>query len=160
MDPNHFHRLTADATRDIEAVVVGFCMALDRSDYDAVLDFVTDDIEWVRPSGTVCGRAEVRQALEARPKSRITRHLVTNIGLVPNSAGMVTARSDLIIFEKTFDGEIRLPAAASGPSMVLGVEDVLVREANGSLWRIARKLTTVVFSMKGSVSSAANRVVE
>ena len=151
MDTQSFHRLDADTARDVEATVAGFFVSLDRSDYDSILERVTDNVEWVRPSGTAQGRDAFRQVLEARSRSRGTRHLVPHIDLVAHGPGKVTARFDVLIFEKIFDGEPSLPATIAGPSMVLGIEDELIQETTGGPWLIARKVGTIVFHLKASL---------
>ena len=141
-------RIDADTARDVEAAVVGFFRALDRFDDARALDLVADEVEWVRPAGTVRGREAVRQVLAARPRSRLTRHLVANLDLEADGAGSVIARFDVLVFDKAFDGEQALPAAVPGPSMVLSSEDRLIQHGDGGPWRIVRKQPTTVFKIQ------------
>ena len=140
MEAHRTQALDADMAREVEATVAGFFVALDRSDYDSIIERVTDDVVWVRPSGTVHGRQAFREVLEARSHSRVTRHLVPHIDLEADGTGKVTARFDVLIFEKVFDGEPCLPATISGPSMVLGIEGHLVQQIEGGPWLIERKV--------------------
>lgn len=136
-----------EAARVIGAVVVGFYVALDGFDDDRALGLVTPDVEWVRAGGTVRGREAVRQVLAARPRSRVTRHLVTNVDVRVHGPAAAQARCDVLVFDKSFDGEPTLPASLAGPSAVLTVRDELVRSAEGG-WQIARKRAATVFNIK------------
>ena len=140
----------SDTLLDIEAAraaVVGFYVALDGFNDDRALELVTDDVEWARAGATVRGRAAMQQALAARPRSRVTRHLVTNVDVESTGSATARARCDLLVFDASFDGPVALPATVPGPSMVLTVEDGLVRDAEGR-WRIAHKRATTVFAIK------------
>jgi ketosteroid isomerase-like protein len=61
-----------------QQLINGYFNALDRRDYDAVLDLLTDDVDW-RLNGSRSGRAEVAQALSARPENFAVRHFVSNL---------------------------------------------------------------------------------
>ena len=148
MKTDRTQTLDANTAREVEATVAGFFVALDRSDYDSIIDRVTDDVVWIRPSGTFHGKQAFRKVLETRSRSRVTRHLVPRIDFEGVGKGKVTARFEVLIFEKIFDGEPSLPATISGPSMVLGIEDDLVQEAEGGPWLISRKVGTVIFHIK------------
>ena len=141
------NKLDGEAVRKIGAAVVGFYVALDGFDDDRALDLVTEDVEWARAAGTVRGRAAMQQALAARPRSRVTRHLVTNVDVQGDGPAAARARCDLLVFDASFEDTIVLPAPVAGPSMVLTVEDELVRDPAGT-WRIARKRATTVFDIK------------
>ena len=142
-------RIDAETAHDVETVVVGFFIALDRFEDARALDLLADEVEWVRPAGTVRGREAVRQVLAARPRSRLTRHLVANLELEADGAGSVTARFDVLVFDKAFDDGLTLPATVPGPSMVLSSEDRLIRHGDGGPWRIVRKQPAAIFKIQG-----------
>ena len=139
VETDRHRRVDAGTARDVEAAVIGFFVALDR---------VADKVEWVRPAGTVRGREAVRQVLAARPRSRLTRHLVANLDLAADGASSVIARFDVLVFDKAFDGEQTLPATVPGPAMLLSSEDRLIRHGDGGPWRIVRKQPTTVFRIQ------------
>ncbi len=124
----------------IQRAVVGFFVALDGFDIEAALRIVGDDIEWIRESGTIRGREGVRRVLEARPRNRCTRHLVSNLVIDLLDEHTARARCDVVVYQGSTDSG--LPLAVSGPSLLLTNEDNLVLGPNG--WVIARKTPTTV----------------
>ena len=97
---------TVESVFRIERVVVGFFVALDTFDVDRVLSLMTDDVEWVRESGTVHGREEVRRALIARSRQRRTRHLVANVDVRLDAEETAEARCDILVYQGTSEAAI------------------------------------------------------
>lgn len=131
-----------DSLAQIERVVVGFFIALDSFDTDRAVSLVTDDIEWVRESGTVRGHDQVRQALEARPRDRRTRHLVTNIDVSQADPTTARARCDVVVYRGIVDAG-NGPIAVRGPELMLSSVDDLV--LLGGSWKIRKKAPTTIF---------------
>lgn len=133
---------TADGLLQIHRVVVGFFVALDTFDIDRALSLMTDDVEWVRESGTVRGREEVRRSLNARSRQRRTRHLVANVDVRSGGQETAHAHCDILVYQGMLDVETG-PVSIKGPDLLLSNVDDLVRVSGH--WKIRRKTPTTVF---------------
>ena len=89
---------TADRV-EIGSLATSFFSCLDRFDDERLLSFLTPDICWKRSSGDLLGQAAVRAMLAQRERSRVTRHLVTNIdvGAAPDGSAAVTL--DILVYQ-------------------------------------------------------------
>lgn len=131
-----------DDILQIQRVVIGFFVALDSFDVDRALTFVADDIEWIRESGTIHGREEVRRTLENRPRQRRTRHLVANLDVNLTDRQAAQARCDVVVYQAA--AEVAAGAIAiKGPDLILSNVDDLIRL--GKDWKIRRKSPKTVF---------------
>lgn len=70
---------------EIEQLINRYFNALDRRDHAALLDCLTEDVDW-RMRGDRIGRAQVAQALAERPDNFMVRHLITNLEIRDASA--------------------------------------------------------------------------
>ena len=101
----------------------------------------TDNAELQRPSGAALqGREAIRQAYDARPRERLSRHLLTNIQVLPDpdDAGRAQAISSVLLWSASGpDTPGPQGRRADGRQLVGEFEDELVLTAEG--WRIARR---------------------
>lgn len=67
--------LVASAQQALSRLFLG----LDTSDYDLAVSAFTRDGCWLRQGKTLTGHAEMIEALEARPGSQITLHVLSNV---------------------------------------------------------------------------------
>ena len=130
-----------DNFAQIQRVVVGFFVALDSFDTDRAVSLVTDDIEWLRESGTVRGRQQMRKALEGRAQDRRTRHLVANVEADQSNPDSARARSDIVVYRGIAEADG--PTLIAGPELLLSNVDDLV--LSDGLWQIRKKAPTTVF---------------
>lgn len=113
---------------------------LDSGDIDAFCRLFTDGAVLVRPSdASLNGREAIRASYAARPASRITRHLLTNVAveLLPGERARV--RSYVLLYSGSTDSpatEWGRPAEAR--QLVGEFDDHLERMPDGC-WRIARR---------------------
>lgn len=97
----------------VETFWVDFWGAMDRADYDAIVEALTEDCRWLRADWCE-GRTAIRTSLEQRPALLFTRHLVSNLALIPDSRGYA-CRYTLVIF-----GAQRSSIDASPPFVTTG----------------------------------------
>lgn len=136
----------------VQAVVIGFFVALDGFDDDRALACLSEDVMWIRGAGTLKGHAAVRNTLAARPRDRRTRHLVSNLVIHIDGSDTATARCDVLVFQGRIDGN-GSPAVVTGPDSIITTEDRLVRVAG--TWRIRSKRPVVVFRVAAPGAAAA-----
>lgn len=124
-----------------------FTAHCDRQEWAAACTLLTEDAVFARPTdpgNPLHGRAGIQAAFEARPATRITRHICTNL--------VVTARSDteasghlyaLLYMGDAGDADI---AIADEKQLVGEFQDEYLRTGDG--WRIAKRAGKIVFSTK------------
>jgi ketosteroid isomerase-like protein len=120
-----------------------FARALDESDFDGVAAQMTEEGVWHRQGERLEGRAAIVAALDRRPSTRLTRHLVTNI--VGESVTPEQARLRCTVLVYAVDDVASLPAPMPAPASVLDYEDILVRQPDGR-WLIAERRSQRVFA--------------
>ncbi|MBL0420092.1 nuclear transport factor 2 family protein [Ramlibacter sp. AW1] len=134
---NELERLTITAAcRD---VIHRGAAAVDANDADGFAALFTEDGVLERPSGApLQGREAVRQAYAARAPERITRHLVTNTLVEPDSPTEARATSLVLLWGGNAKDEAGPYGRPAEPRQMVGeFHDVLVRTDQG--WRIARR---------------------
>ncbi|MDX1404348.1 MAG: nuclear transport factor 2 family protein [Woeseiaceae bacterium] len=124
-----------------------FTAHCDRQEWQQACALLSDDAEFVRPTdpdNPIVGRSAIQAAFEARPASRITRHICTNL--------IVTARSDseasgyLYALLYTGDSGDEDVTIADERQYVGEFEDDYRRTGDG--WRIARRVGKLIFSTR------------
>lgn len=116
-------------------VTLSFFHALDTRRYEDVAAFMAPDGIWLRQGAELEGPAAVLAALQARPASRTTCHVVTNLR-VEAEAGHAPQRARVHFYLTAYDD-----ADPSGHGMrLVAIRDCcdeLVRTEQG--WRVWRK---------------------
>ncbi|MES2257072.1 MAG: nuclear transport factor 2 family protein [Pseudomonadota bacterium] len=100
------------------------------------------------------GREQIRQFFEERRQGEIaarrtTRHLVSNLLIVPVEAGRIRVHSTVQVMAGNGD----LPLASAPAATLADFEDVMV-EVSPGVWRIENRRARVVFSGAGASSFA------
>jgi len=129
---------------DIHSAVYAFFTAIDRCDDEGVVALMAPSFEWIRAGAEVIrDLPALRKTLAARSRTRVTRHLVSNVEIRSLSAGAASIHCDVLVFEKNDVAPGTGPAVVPGPSLLLSSSDELVR-VDGR-WRIAKKQARAVF---------------
>jgi hypothetical protein len=119
-----------------------FAVFNDAGSHEELVALFTEDGRYARPTDPdnfVSGRAAILAAFKARPKDRITRHLITNI--VVNVTGVKTAQG--ICYVTLFNGSTANPAEKSGfkanAAVLIGeYRDEFVLTATG--WKFSQRV--------------------
>lgn len=126
-------RLLAES--EITRLIIRYAELNDAGDFAALADLFVDDGVFVRPSGgdPVVGREAILQSYLSRP-ARISRHLIANISIDLTSEREAKCRSSILLYSAAAGP---LPASASGPGLLGGFADKVVRTPEG--WRFAER---------------------
>lgn len=133
--------------RECTRLVLRSLRAFDDRDWIAYADLFAEEGVFIRanaPSEPLVGRAAIRQALEERPASRLTRHLCTNLQIDVLDEEHARGFCYLLLYA----GDATQPEAAGGRQAdsvqrIGEYRDAFVRTGNG--WRIGRREGRLVF---------------
>ena len=116
-------------------LVTQFGNHIDYSQYEQVVALFATDGVVERGEELVLGHEEILATLRKRPKDRITRHIVSNIHIVPTSETTATGRSYVFLFRTT--GDVReFPLPLPAPVACAEWHNEFRRTSEG--WRISR----------------------
>jgi hypothetical protein len=138
--------------RDCTRLVLASIRAFDERDFRSYAELFAPDGVFVRanlPQEPLNGRAEILAALAARPASRITRHLCTNIEIEAIDARHARGRCYLLLYA----ADVAVPESALGrraesPQRIGEYHDEFVQI--GADWRIARRVGRLIFHADGA----------
>ncbi|HEY4201419.1 MAG TPA: nuclear transport factor 2 family protein [Devosiaceae bacterium] len=135
------HTVQHDAERECHRLAVACYSLMDQGRYDETAALFTDDATWVRGGKPVTGRQAIRDALDQRAVTDISRHLVTNVlvDIQSEFEGTGTACFVPLRGPKRADGTVATPP-------ITNVGDLAFRfrkDADG--WKIAHLLPTMIF---------------
>jgi len=136
---------TLQIERACERLVVETVYCTDRQDYAGFAALFAPEGTLSRPGGApLVGPAAIQKTYEARPATRITRHLCTNIRVSVESADRARALTYVLLFA----GNSAEPAPdhfgrpADAKQLVGEFEDEFERTPHG--WRIRARLARFV----------------
>ena len=121
-----------------------FYYRLDERDYDDVVSCFAEDGVWNRRGKAVQGHRAIREALESRPRTFQTRHIVTNLRITQSDSS--NAHAWFYMVGLPYDADIQASPVSPFPAPhILAVyRDRLVK--CGDAWLIAEKaLVKTVF---------------
>ncbi|KXU29421.1 hypothetical protein A0J57_18595 [Sphingobium sp. 22B] len=124
-----------------QQLILRYWNALDRRDYPAMLDLLTEDVEW-KVSAMCEGRAAVAAELEKRPSNMVVRHIISNIVVDDAPEGQEVFFLLTAFGRLTEDGD-KPPYPLELPQ-ILGDIRATVVERDGQL-RISRIAASPVF---------------
>jgi hypothetical protein len=126
-------RLLAES--EIARLIIRYAELNDAGDFAALADLFIEDGVFSRPSGgdPVIGREAILKSYLSRP-ARISRHLIANIRVDLASEREAVCRSAVLLYSATAGP---LPAVASGPGLLGGFADKVVKTHDG--WRFAER---------------------
>lgn len=130
-----------EAEMACQRLVIASYSLMDQGRYEEAAALFTDDAIWVRGGKPVAGRSAILAALNQRPDTDLSRHLVTNIlvDLTSDSEGTATACFVPLRGTKREDGSVATPP-------ITNIGDLAYRfrkEAKG--WLIAHLQPTMIF---------------
>jgi hypothetical protein len=115
-------------------LVTRFSDCLDERRHEDLVGLTTPDCVWASGSEVV-GHDAIRARLAARPASRKTLHLVTNLVVDLLSPTSATARCCILVYR--FDAPFQPPSPLTAPRVVAHCRDELVKQEGR--WLIARR---------------------
>lgn len=121
------------------AVTLRFFRALDRREHDAAAAVMAPDGLWERQGTPLKGRSAILAALEQRPASRATCHVVTNIAVEVLGDDHARVHFYLVAYDGTVSGTETPVARLAG---IRAGTDEMVRLPEG--WRIQEKRSQAV----------------
>lgn len=130
-----------------QQLALRFTALSDQQDWVGACRLLSEDAVFARPTdpaNPIVGRQAIQAAFEARPASRVTRHILTNI--------IITALSDDAAAGSLYALLYTGPAAANGDRPVVADERQLIGEFYDEYvltedgWRIAARRGKIIFS--------------
>ena len=121
---------------ECQDVLAALCAALDEGRNDDAADLFTDDAVLVLPIGEKKG-PEVRAALNARPATITTRHLMTNVAVDVKSADGAFATAYILVYRTTVDPGAPGPHPLPETPQAAGDWNIDLRKTPDG-WRICR----------------------
>lgn len=136
---------------DFEALVQlthRFFYLLDTSDYDALLALMTEDSTWLRQGKSLRTHAVIREALEERPKTQRTLHVISNAFLEAADAGEAKLVAYMTAYRHDDGRPASGPAKIDGPFRMSIVRTRFRRDGGG--WLIAEQSVVPEFEFRGA----------
>ena len=134
-------QLKEQIERACARLVLRSLRAFDERDWSTYAELFTEDGVFVRanaPDEPLGGREAIRQALEQRPASRLTRHLCTNLEIDVLDAEHARGFCYLLLFAgDTSEAETGGSRRTDGVQRVGEYRDTFIRAASG--WLIGRR---------------------
>lgn len=113
-----------------------FASLLDSGANREAADLFTDDATLTRPDGEYSGSA-IRELMEGRPETIITRHMLTNVIVTPQGAESATASAYGLVFRVEGRPDDPLPRAMPEGPTAAGDWNVAFRRTDAG-WRMTR----------------------
>lgn len=126
-----------------------FTAHCDRQEWREACALLTEDAEFARPANPdnpLRGRAAIRAAFEARPATRITRHICTNFIVNARSETEVTGQMYAVLYTGEAGSDDAPVTIADEKQFIGEFLDNYVRTEHG--WRIRKRIGRVVLSTK------------
>ena len=139
--------LAESACRDL---VMKAARCTDAQDHDGFAALFAEDAVVTRPGGQpLQGREAILASYRARPKERITRHLVSNCIVEVVSAGEARATSCVQVWSATAGGEATALGLKAHPRVAVGEFDDRFVFVPGQGWRISQREARFVMHSGG-----------
>jgi len=138
--------INAEVRAAVEALITEFSYRVDHGEADRVPELFVSDGLFDSPMATLEGAEQIAKAFEQRARADYeTRHVISNIRLLPKSADRIEGTVLLTMYRWKPDTE-NLKAM---PSAIVEYDDVYVRGDDG-VWRFAsRKARPVLQALEG-----------
>lgn len=137
--------------RACERIVLVYSRAMDLGDMDAAADLFAENGVFARPMTpdvVITGRETIRASLHTRPKTLLTRHLVTSVLVDVESRDTARGLSYLTMISTTPAEGARPPHLSAGPIWFGEIHDRFVRE-NGA-WKFAERRGSLQMKFTGA----------
>jgi len=129
-------------------VITLFSNYNDRQDYQSLSDLFTEDGSFARPTDPdnyVHGRANILAAFQARPKDRITRHVISNIIIDVIDDKSAKGVCYATLFHAPADASPATFGVQANPSQLIG-EFYIDLALTDDGWKIAKQTGKIVFT--------------
>jgi len=123
---------------------VAFANNIDRRDYPAVLDLFVDDAVVDRTGTIIRGKSALSAWLDSRPQDTVTRHICTNIDIVPNGPAAAEGLTYFTFYKA--DGGAAV-CELDGPDLIGEYRDSFVLTPQG--WKFQKRKIVVIFRRRG-----------
>jgi hypothetical protein len=140
--------------RACERLVHAYSRALDLGDMSAAADFFAENGSFARPMApdkVIQGREAIRAALLTRPKTLLTKHLVSNVTVDVVSRDEAEGLSYLTMISTTPAGGAPAPHVSAGPVYFGEIKDRFVRERGG--WKILERRGSIQMTFFGAATA-------
>jgi len=125
-----------------------FYACLDDNRYADLVALTTDDVRWLRQGEALRGHAAVLAALEQRPTSFVTRHVITNAYAVRAHGDDIELAALMTAYRGRLDAAGSLPVTIDRPYRLSRLT-ARFRLANGA-WKIADQEGIPTFEFAGA----------
>lgn len=125
-----------------------FAVCNDAGELEDMVNVFTIDALFARPTDPdnyTEGRDSILAAFKARPKDRVTRHLITNIVVDVEDAGSATGKCYATLFTASPDNEAEKFGLQANASQFIGEFDADFRHTEEG-WKISRLSGKIVFT--------------
>ena len=139
--------LPREQTRAIEwdcaQLLIGFFNAFDAWRYHDMVALFAPDGVWHRQGKALRGADAILDVLNARSRTQVVRHVVTNVQITVIDESHCDSRLYITAYISDTGSKPTEPPTIASPSLLLDVPGKLVRTGEG--WRIASLTMTRVF---------------
>ena len=126
------------AQQACERLIHSFARANDGRDFDTLAGLLAEEASYARPTdpdNPMQGREAIVASFQARPATRITRHIFANTVVTVESATQASAISDVVLY---MGAAVEQGVAKAEPALVGGFEDRFIKR-DGRWLFLARK---------------------
>jgi hypothetical protein len=139
--------------RACERIVYAYSRAMDVGDMGTAADlFATEGIfaRPMTPDQLITGREAIRASLLSRPKTLLTKHLVTSVMIDVESRDTARGLSYLTMISTTPAEGAKPPHLSAGPLWFGEMQDRFVRE--GGVWKFQERRGSIQVKFAGTAS--------
>ena len=139
--------------RACERLVNAYARALDLGDLSAAADCFAEHGSMARPMAPdqlIEGRETIRAALMTRPRTLLTKHLVSNVMIDVESRDRARGISCLTMISTTPPADARPPFISKGPLYFGEFQDRFVREQG--VWKFLERRGSIQMKLEPAAS--------
>ena len=139
--------------RACERLVNAYARALDLGDLSAAADCFAENGSMARPMApdqVIEGRETIRAALLTRPRTLLTKHLVSNVMIDVESRDRARGISCLTMISTTPPGDAKPPFISKGPLYFGEFQDRFVREQG--VWKFLERRGSIQMKLEPAAS--------
>jgi hypothetical protein len=139
--------------RECEQLFLNIAWLTDHGPHQDIAMLFTEDGEFDRDGVRIKGRVELIDLYAKRPISIMTRHLVSNLNVIPLSDEQATCRAYVTIYRyKSSDSsKPTLPLKCNGPEVVNEYEDQMVKTSDG--WKVSQRVMKMMIQLNNQGNS-------
>ena len=139
--------------RECEQLFFNIAWLTDHGPHQDIAMLFTEDGEFDRDGVLIKGRGELIDLYAKRPISLMTRHLVSNLNVIPLSDEQATCRAYVTIYryKSPESSKPSLPLKCNGPEVVNEYEDQMVKTSDG--WKVSRRVMKMMIQLNNQGNS-------